>query len=123
MDRGLISPFSIDYFLISSCLSAIINVMESDHNGRNGKMKIESDKLIEEYTSKLKSLKTYAELKEFILEVEKHDLEFYDKHNMLEVFDFTEIEHSPNRVRYFYDNGNSVGSSFVSNLYKVLVIG
>jgi len=87
------------------------------------KIKTESDKLIAEYISKLKSLKTYVELKEFILELEKHDLEFYGKHNMLEVFDFTEIEYSPNRVRYLYDNGKSVGSSFVSNLYKVLVIG
>ena len=85
--------------------------------------KTESDKLIEKYTSKLENLKTYAELKEFILEVEKHDLEFYGKHNMLEVFDFTEIEYSPNRFRYLYDNGNSVGSSFVCNLYKVLEIG
>jgi len=84
--------------------------------------KTESDKLIVEYTLKLKTIKTYAELKEFILEVEKHDLEFYDKHNMLEVFDFTEIEYSPNRVKYLYDNGKSIGSSFVSNLYKVLVI-
>ena len=87
------------------------------------KMKTESDKLIAEYISKLKTIKTYVELKEFILEVEKHDLEFYGKHNMLEVFDFTEIEYSPNRVRYLYDNGRSVGTSFVSNLYKVLVIG
>ena len=87
------------------------------------KIKTESDKLIAEYISKLKSLKTYVELKEFILELEKHDLEFYGKHNMLVVFDFTEIEYSPNRVRYLYDNGKSVGSSFVSNLYKVLVIG
>jgi len=85
--------------------------------------KTESDKLIAKYTLKLKTIKTYAELKEFILEVEKHDLEFYGNHNMLEVFDFTEIEYSPNRVRYLYDNGNSVGSSFVCNLYKVLVIG
>jgi len=87
------------------------------------KMKIESDKFIAEYTPKLKNLKTYVELKEFIVELEKLDLEFYGKHNMLEVFDFTEVIHSPNRVRYLYDNGISVGSSFVSNLYKVLVIG
>lgn len=87
------------------------------------KMKIESDKFIEEYTPKLKNLKTYAELKEFILELEKYDLSFYGKHNMLEAFDFSEVEYSPNRVKFLYDNEHSVEKSFVCNLYKMLIIG
>jgi len=87
------------------------------------KIQIETDKLIAEYTPKLKNLKTFEDLEIFLSELEKHDLCLVGKRNTLMVFNFSEIYYPPNRVRYAYDNGRQVGKSFISNLYKVLEIG
>lgn len=85
-------------------------------------MQIESDKKIAEYTPKLKNLKTFEELEVFLSELEKHDLSLYGKRNCLWALEFNETEYPPNRVRYIYDDGHSVGKSFIDNLWKVLEI-
>lgn len=100
------------------------------------KVKQEKDRL----NSKLKGLKTYEDLQEFLKDMGNSEYGFrlvgkrrgyvaYSFSHMYtarkpngEPYMFTGLKDYENRVHYLYGDGVSVGQAYVKNLYKVLEV-
>ena len=106
------------------------------HEEYREKVRQEQDRL----NSKLKELKTFEDLQNFLSDMGKSEYGFrlvgkrrgYVAYSFTHMYTarkpdgkphmFTGLEDYENRVHYLYGDGVSVGKSYVKNLYKVLEV-
>lgn len=100
------------------------------------KLRLEKDRL----NSKLRGLQTFEDLQEFLSDMNKQEYGFilvgkrrrYMAYSFTHMYTarkpdgkpyiFTGLKDYENRVHYLYGDGESVGKSYVKNLYKVLEV-